>query len=269
MTDPSKQNNNQKEKNSIAVQLAKITAVQAVLVALIAMISSVITGVLSYEAGIKNVIDSPKVADAANGYDSPDLMEPPPSPKNRGNATDKEPIIIVMDSHNTEAVYGQTMKRLFGSNTDDISEIIDDIYGSGNIRREATNPAWKREESIIAQEPDLIIIHKSAFYDYKLVNDRSDLDKLVDVLDSIVRGTENTHFLVYSSGFCNTAGEQDLYTAGTQELVRRIDNFSDLKDKVHYFGVCYAAHEDKEIWKNDTLRRMFKQRVKDILQPSS
>lgn len=258
MTDPSKQNNNdQKEKNSIAVQLAKITAVQAILVALIAMISSVITGVLSYEAGVKNV------------NDSPDLLETPHSPENRSNATDEGPIIIVMDSHNTEAVYGQTMKGLFGSNTDDISEIIDDIYGSGSIRREATNPKWKREESIIAQEPDLIIIHKSAFYDYKLVNDRSDLDKLVDVLNSIVRGTVNTHLLVYSSGFCNATGEQDLYAAGTQELVRRIDNFSDLKDKVHYFGVCYEKNKDKEIWKNDTLMRMFKQKVKDILQPSS
>lgn len=277
MTGPSEHHNEQKEKDSNAIQLAKITTVQAVLVALIGIIPAVIAGVLSYQAGAGKVNNppqpteipsDPKEADSEAENNPPEPFQPPVGSETRDDPATEDPLIIIMDSHNTQAVYSETMQGLFGSNTDDISEIIDDIYGSGSIRREATNPNWNREESITAQDPDLVIIHKSAFYDYNSANDRSDLDKLVNVLNSIAEDAKNSRFLVYSSGFCNAAGEEDLY-ASTQDLVRRIDNFANLKDRVHYFGVCYEKSENKEIWKEDALRRTFKQKVKYILQRPS
>lgn len=234
----------QKEDNDNAIQIAKINAIQAILVALVAIVPSV----ASYQFGIHRGGTAPS-----------EVGEEVKEPSAGSQESSEKQVIIVMDSHVPKAVYMDNTRDLHGSNTDDISEIIDDIYGLGSIRREATNPEWNRRGAIEAQNPDLVIIHKSAFYDYVSNNTRSDLDKLVSVLSSIAQNSINTRFLVYSTGFC-TEGNEDLSKA-KEDLLLKVNEYQDLKDAVDYFGVCSPKK-----WDDDDLKDRLRQKIKDILR---
>ena len=171
----------------------------------------------------------------------------------------EKPIIVVMDSHVPDAVYNEETRKLHGSNTDDISEIIDNIYGTGIIRREATNPKWKRIESIENQNPALIIIHKSAFHDYNTTV-RKDLDTLVNTLNSIAQSNPETRFLIYSRGFCKE-DKEDLKKARKDISSLIDDRYPGLEEKLNYFGVC-----SEETWNDKAVRDGLKDKVKKILQ---
>ena len=71
------------------------------------------------------------------------------------------PLVMIMDSPAPERVYDEETVRNNGTNADVISDILLDLP----IRRqkEAIGPGWHRDEEVRQFNPDLIIIHFSAF----------------------------------------------------------------------------------------------------------
>ena len=72
-------------------------------------------------------------------------------------------VVVLMDSTLPEVVYNPETRSKGGTNADDITEVIDDLRIV--ILKETTSLAWQRDEQILQINPNLIIIHLSAFYD--------------------------------------------------------------------------------------------------------
>ena len=117
------------------------------------------------------------------------------------------PVIVLMDSTNPLRVYDPETRRKGGTNADDLTDILGDL--PVKIIKETTSSMWHREHEILKQYPDLILIHRSCFFDATNLNDRNfakDLyelteSKLIAFLGYIALGNPNTKFLVYSRGF--------------------------------------------------------------------
>ena len=104
------------------------------------------------------------------------------------------PLVVLMDSTLPQVVYDSLTRSQGGTNSDDISEIIDDL--PIRITTEKTSLIWRREEQVRKMEPDLIVIHLSCFYERTNVLDSDERFR------SFLRYMKNskTKFLVYTRG---------------------------------------------------------------------
>ena len=104
-------------------------------------------------------------------------------------------------------MYDPETRRKGGTNADDLTDILGDL--PVKLNKETTSLMWHREHEILKQNPDLILIHRSCFFDATNLGDRNftkDLyalteSKLIAFLGYIALGIPNTKFLVYSRGF--------------------------------------------------------------------
>ncbi|MCP4367301.1 MAG: hypothetical protein GY797_04180 [Deltaproteobacteria bacterium] len=173
-----------------------------------------------------------------------------PEQTNKITTSTSLPVVILMDSHLPEVVYREETLKNGGSNTDDLSEILDDVLPLENIRREATSLQWHREEAVLLQNPDIVIIHASAFYDQTNIEDSE--RKFASFLEYMGEKTK-TKFLVYSRGFCNK-DESYFKNAYT-------DKFPFLLERIDLLGVCMP-----NTWKDISIQRELKKRVKLLLE---
>ena len=73
----------------------------------------------------------------------------------------RRPLVVMMDSPNPDYVYDQVIREASGTNADVINDILADLP---IIRqKEAVGGRWHRDQEILQFDPDLIIIHYSAF----------------------------------------------------------------------------------------------------------
>ena len=75
----------------------------------------------------------------------------------------------MMDSHHPQRVYDPATLRAGGMNADDLTELLRDQPLV--LIKEAASSRWDREEQLLAQTPDLILAHRSSFYDATLLGD--------------------------------------------------------------------------------------------------
>ena len=75
----------------------------------------------------------------------------------------------MMDSPHPQRVYDPATLRAGGTNADDLTELLRDQPLV--LIKEATGARWDREEQLLAQRPDLILAHRSTFYDATLLGD--------------------------------------------------------------------------------------------------
>ena len=117
------------------------------------------------------------------------------------------PVIVLMDSPHPDRVYDPETRKNRGTNADDLTDIVRDLPVV--IHKETVSSTWHRENQVLKQRPDLIVIHRSCFYDDTNLND-SDFashlytlanSKLVAFLGYIAIGNPYTKFLVYTRGF--------------------------------------------------------------------
>jgi len=73
----------------------------------------------------------------------------------------RRPLVVMMDSPNPAYVYDQVIQEASGTNADVISDILADL--PIDRQKEAVGGRWHRDQEILQFDPDLIIIHYSAF----------------------------------------------------------------------------------------------------------
>ena len=132
------------------------------------------------------------------------------------------PIVVLMDTPAHRGVYDQQTRDASGTNADVLSDGLRDLPVL--LQKESIGAAWDREDQVLRQNPDLILIHRSGFFHsiaqelglaYPDDEDEFDEsqwqrtyaigdDKLIAFLGFVGNGNPNTRFLVYSRG---TGGE--------------------------------------------------------------
>ena len=72
------------------------------------------------------------------------------------------PVIVLVDSTHPERVYDDETRRQGGTNADDLTDVLQNLPVS--LVKENTTWTWHREDEVLRQKPDLILIHRSCFY---------------------------------------------------------------------------------------------------------
>ena len=71
-------------------------------------------------------------------------------------------VVVLMDTPAPFGVYDPNTRKDSGTNADDISKILQELPVV--LHKETVGSAWDREDQVVKQSPDLIMIHRSAFF---------------------------------------------------------------------------------------------------------
>jgi len=160
----------------------------------------------------------------------------------------RTPVIVIMDTPAPRGVYEAETRERGGTNADDLNELLRDLPVS--IRKETVSATWDREQQVLQQAPDLVLVHRSAFFHamnlefgFGYPGDASGFDvtrasrlyeladiKLVSVLGFLGGGSPGTRFIVYSRGSGPDNFEEE---AGRTAWLRKVEGrFPFLKGRV-------------------------------------
>jgi hypothetical protein len=182
-----------------------------------------------------------------------------------------------MDTLAPHGVYDPETRSNSGTNADDLNDLLRDLPIV--LNKETLGSTWHREDQILKQLPDLIVIHKSAFFHsinlelgfgyhpfddperearfdrvYQLVN-----SKLMAFFGYVALGDPRTKFLVYSRGSLGLWPEED-QTAWVAEVEGR---FPQLKGRV--FTMKVPVGPEGASFRDPDTGRMIRQHVVSIL----
>lgn len=101
--------------------------------------------------------------------------------------------VILMDSRLPEVVYDQLDRDKHNSNAKPIGELLDDL-DDVVLSPYPTSLDFAEDERIMAQKPDVIVIHASAFYDK--TREAQANARLISFIQAFAQ--EDTKFLIYS-----------------------------------------------------------------------
>jgi len=113
-------------------------------------------------------------------------------------------VVVLMDSTHPRRIYDPATRAEGGTNADDLTDVLRELPVV--LVKENTHVTWHREDEILRQNPELIVVHRSCFYDATFLGD-PDLDlkiypfaanKFDLFLAYIGLGNPRTKFLVYS-----------------------------------------------------------------------
>jgi serine/threonine protein kinase len=175
-----------------------------------------------------------------------------------GNSAGNLPVVILMDSPIPERVYDPETRKNKGTNADDITDLLQDLPVA--IHKETTSSHWHREDQVLRQDPALIVIHRSCFFDPTNLQDttfRQELyqlleSKLISFLGYIALGNPRTRFLVYSRGF------EDAET-----WIPQVDErFPPLKGRI---VAVHVPGKEKATFRDPKIGGDLKLRVKELL----
>jgi predicted Ser/Thr protein kinase len=133
------------------------------------------------------------------------------------------PVVVMMDSPHPQRVYDTLTLRAGGTNADDLTDILGDLPLV--LQKETTGPSWHRELQVLEANPDLILVHRSCFYDATLLRDPNldekyfpqiypwAADKLESLLGYVAIGNPRTRFVVYSRGSWPTDSASNAWVA--------------------------------------------------------
>lgn len=161
-------------------------------------------------------------------------------------------VVILMDSPLEAVVYDTENKNTGRTNADEIYNSLKDIKNI-TIDKETTNLQWNREEEVRSKNPDLIILHLSAFHSETQAHagDR----KLISFFEYVAN--TKSLFLVYTrSPFLeDDTGQQ----AWISQLERRIHS---LKGRIQFFN--FVPGKPKKFRDSDVQREL-KIQVRNML----
>jgi hypothetical protein len=132
----------------------------------------------------------------------PIAQEPPNS--------DSKKTVLIIDSSSADIIYDPKSKQEKKNNADEICSALLPLRDQIQVEIELVTDSWRepaqlrrrKAEEIRAKNPDLIIIHASAFYGVKPIRDE---DRALMEFVSYIGG--NTRFLVYSRGYYVAANQ--------------------------------------------------------------
>lgn len=140
------------------------------------------------------------------------------------NTLNTLPVVVLMDTSAPTGVYDAETRAKSGTNADDLNDALQDLPIA--MHKETVGVGWNREEQLLKQDPQLILIHRSSFVhalraeftpdpaaqkmsanplpdpttDAQFENRLTRLgrDKMESILGYVGRTNKKTRFLVYS-----------------------------------------------------------------------
>jgi len=103
----------------------------------------------------------------------------------------RRPLVVMMDSPHPARVYDQVIREASGTNADAINDILADL--PIDRQKEAVGQIWHRDQEVLQFDPDLIIIHYSAFRGEDRFGPRTRLKTFLSYFVG-----NKTKFLIYS-----------------------------------------------------------------------
>lgn len=152
----------------------------------------------------------------------------------KGDATGAAatPVVVLMDSSHPQRIYDPATLKAGGTNADDLTDLLRDLPVV--LLKETTGTTWHREDQVLSQNPDLVLVHRSCFYDATLLPEpelntkyfeqlyQPAADKLETVLGYLALGNPRTRFVVYSRGSWQTEEARDAWVAATERRFPRL-----------------------------------------------
>jgi len=188
-------------------------------------------------------------------------------------------VVVIMDTPAPRGVYEASTRERSGTNADDLNELLRDLPIS--IHKETVGATWDREDQVRQQSPDLVLVHRSAFFHamnlefgFGYPGDESGHDlphasrlyeladiRLISVLGYLGRAHHGTRFIVYSRGSGPDNFEEE---RGRDAWLQKVEGrFPFLKGRVTPLlvpgGTSGGSFEDPET------ARMFRQQVQRLL----
>jgi serine/threonine protein kinase len=183
-----------------------------------------------------------------------------------GPALPPTPVVVMMDSHHPQRVYDPATLRAGGMNADDLTELLRDQPLV--LIKEAASSRWDREEQLLSQTPDLILAHRSSFYDATLLGDSAldnkywpqlyapAADKFESLLGYVARANPHTRFIIYSRGSWKTDAEAQAWVG----MVER--RFPAIVGRL----TVYKVPLDRATFRNETTGAEIKALALDVLR---
>jgi len=148
------------------------------------------------------------------------------------------PVVILMDTFAPRGVYDKETREKSGTNADVLSDLLSDL--DLITQKETLGSTWDREAQLLKQKPDLILIHRSAFF-HSMARDfevaypigeakaSAEFNKLYDVAENkliafmgyIGDQNQETRFVVYSRGTGGGWSDDDYRVRWLQKVAGR------------------------------------------------
>lgn len=190
------------------------------------------------------------------------------------NSAGTTPVVILMDTYAPRGVYDQQTRDSSGTNADVLSDILRGL--PIETHKEAIGSTWDREQQILMQHPDLILIHRSGFFhsmnlefgfgygDDPSTYDAQRAEKLYQFADNklmtffglIGQGNPDTIFLVYSRGW-QEEGYRNSWVAQLEE------RFPTLNGRVKAIAIPVGSAGGT--FRDPETARLIREQVKAIL----
>ncbi len=167
------------------------------------------------------------------------------------------PVIVLMDSPLPDRVYDPETRKKGGTNADDITDVLRDLPVV--IEKENTSALWHREDQVVRQNPSLIVIHRSCFFDagagFDPESEAAQLgeSRLGGFLGYVSLGSPKTKFLVYTR---RSDGQQ----AWADQLEKRFPQLHD-----HVFTMTVSGGQEHATFRDATTAQALRQQVQAIL----
>ncbi len=117
---------------------------------------------------------------------------------------------------------------------------------------EVISPTWRRDEAIVAAEPDLVVIHYSGFREQDGTGPRDRLREFISYF-----GNSTTQIVIYSR--TREAALNDTM----QELLAPVyPEYASLQSRIHVFGL--DDHGPRS-WSSPPTAEALKERVRQVL----
>jgi len=193
-------------------------------------------------------------------------------------STNPVPVVVLMDTSAPRGVYSQETRDKSGTNADVLNDILRDLPIV--IHKESIGSTWDREDQIIKQQPDLVLIHRSGFFhsmnlelgfgypDEPTSYDEKRWRRLYDFADNklmaffglVGQGNPNTFFFVYSRGTGGGWPDADYRAGWVADIEGR---FPSLSGRIETLAVPGGVTHGN--FHNPDAIRVIRQRVQEIL----
>jgi aminoglycoside phosphotransferase (APT) family kinase protein len=187
------------------------------------------------------------------------------------------PVVVLMDTPAPRGVYDPETRNNSGTNADDLNDLLRDLPIV--LHKETLGATWNREDQLLKQRPDLIVIHRSAFFHsinlefdfgYPPFDDpehQARFDRLYGLVDSklvsflgyVGLGDPRTKFVVYSRGSGGgwDEGQRSAWVADIE------DRFPPLKGRV--FTMRVPVGPEGASFRDAGTGRLIRQHVVSLL----
>ena len=189
------------------------------------------------------------------------------------------PVVLLMDAAAPRAVYDADTAARGATNADDLNDLLRDLPVV--LYRETLNSTWERESHVVEMHPDLVLIHRSAFFhslnlEFNLgyppfadpqadahwhVLYRTADDKVIAFLGLVGNADPQVRFLVYSRG---TGGGWPEESYRKQWVANVESRFPALKGRVSTMMISGGV--DSGSFRNPDVAKEIRKSVKSLLR---